>query len=87
MADFDRTGEYKPKGIPFFGRRLTWPGRIRLPSKGRTQPVPGMEPKKKPKFRRTILWSILAFVVLYYPVGMMLIHRIHYNTAFGTAEY
>ena len=46
-----------------------------------------MEPKKKPKFRRTILWSILAFVVLYYPVGMMLIHRIHYNTAFGTAEY
>jgi hypothetical protein len=46
-----------------------------------------MEPKKKPKFRRTILWPILTFVVLYYPVGMMLIHRIHYNTAFGTAEY
>ena len=87
MADFDRTGENKPKGIPFFGRRLTWPGRIRLPSKNRTPPMPGAEPKKKSKLRRTILWSLLAFAVLYYPVGMMLIHRINDNMSFGTVEY
>jgi len=49
--------------------------------------MPSAEPKKKSKLRRTILWSLLAFVVLYYPVGMMLIHRIHDNISFGTVEY
>lgn len=87
MADFDATGANKPKGIPFFGRRLTWPQRMRLPSKRAPQPVPGVEPKKKSRLRRTILWSILAFVVLYYPVGMLLVHRVNDDLSFGAADY
>lgn len=85
MADTSAAGGDKRRGIPFFGRRLSWPARLRIPFRRSGESQPAKEPKSK--FRKAMLWAIVAAAVLYYPVGMALIHQINDDLSFGFADY
>ena len=89
MAEYDEATGKKRRGIPFFGRRIPLFKRPRLPfrRKSAPQPSPPFTAAPKSRLRKGLLWALLALAVLYYPVGMALIHRINDDVSFGTADY
>ncbi|MSP20795.1 MAG: DUF2333 family protein [Alphaproteobacteria bacterium] len=78
-------------------RRLPFWDRLRIPFRRRaetgtpatptdTADTAAVAPRSRARLFRTVVFAVLAIVVLWYPIGMALIHEVDDDLNFGTTE-